>query len=297
VLRRERLCALGRHLALHLLVWYMSYASQARSCSEKVTRDQHGRGISRPRCRPRPGGVAPVVIALTAAVAFGAVDQYLPVAIPMSSHLGAYLFAVEVSQMSAPWLLLPFLAGAWQSDQRRAALTGLAATWLSVLAYVLMIVSPMEGAHLTPRTFAFSLASQWPWFAGGMITGPLYGWLGHRWRARPDPAAALLAALPILLEPVARWLATRLGLSSTGWLVFPWPLQRSGVAAEFAELAVGVLLAGVAIASSHVAGPLRGLKAGRSPSDAGREIPASRRGLQLCLRPFSRTGYATNAPS
>jgi hypothetical protein len=63
----------------------------------------------------RPGGVAPAVIALTAAAAFGAADQYLPVAIPMSSHLGAYLFAVAVSKMSAPWLLVAFLAGAWQS--------------------------------------------------------------------------------------------------------------------------------------------------------------------------------------
>lgn len=97
----------------------------------------------------RPGGVAPVVIALTAAVAFGAVDQYLPVAMSMSSRPGAYLFVVEISKMSAPWLLVPFLAGAWQ---------------------------------------------------GG-----------------------------------------------TGWLIFPWPLQGSGVAAEFAELAVGLLLTGAVI--------------------------------------------------
>jgi hypothetical protein len=152
------------------------------------------------------------------------------------------LFAVEVSGMSAPWLLVPFLAGASQGDQRRAALVGLAATWLAVLAYVLMIVSPMEGVHLTARTFAVSLASQWPWFAGGLIAGPLYGWLGHRWRARRSPAVALLAAMPILLEPAGRWLATRLGLSRTGWFSFSWPLQRSGVAAEFAELTVGLLL-------------------------------------------------------
>jgi uncharacterized protein DUF6518 len=161
--------------------------------------------------------------------------------------------------MSAPWLLVPFLAGAWQGGQRRAALAGLAATWLAVLAYVLMIVSPMEGVHLTPRTFAFSLASQWPWFAGGLITGPLYGWLGHRWHTRRSPAAALLAALPILLEPAARWLATRLGLSSAGWRFIPWPLQGSGVAAEFAELAVGLLLTGAVI---------RVIARGRAPARA-----------------------------
>src|ERR1700740_2250330 len=137
------------------------------------------------------GSLAPVVIALMAAAAFGAVDQYLPAAIPMSSRLSAHLFAVEVSKMSAPWLLVPFLAGAWQCGPRRAALVGLAATWLSALAYVLMIVSPLGGAHLTPWTFALSLASQWLWCAGGLIAGPVYGWLGYRWRALQSPAAGL----------------------------------------------------------------------------------------------------------
>ena len=195
----------------------------------------------------RPGGVGAVVIALMAAFAFGALDQYLQVAIPVS-HLGARQFLVQASNgMSAPWLLVPFLAGAWQVSQRRAALVGLAATWLSALAYVLMIVSPMEGAHLTPRTFAFSLASQWPRFAGGLVTGPLYGTLGHRWRSRRSLAAALLAALPVLLEPGGRWLATRLGLGNIPWIPFQWPLDGGGVTAEFAELAVGLLLTCAAI--------------------------------------------------
>ncbi len=195
----------------------------------------------------RPGGVTQVATALTAAFAFGAIDQYVPVAVTMSSHLDAHLFAVQVSGMSAPWLLVPFLAGAWQAGQRRAALVGIAATWLAILAYVLMLVSPMEGVHLTPRTFAFVLASQWPWFAGGLITGPLYGCLGQCWRARRCTAAALLATLPALFEPAASWLATRLGLPNVGRHVFGWPLQGSAVAAEFAELAVGLLLTGVVV--------------------------------------------------
>ena len=191
----------------------------------------------------RPGSVAPVVIGLSAAFAFGMIDQYLQVTIPESPHLGAHQFVVQVSNgMSALWLLVPFLAGAWQASQRRAALVGMAATWLSVLGYVLMIVSPMEGAHLTARAFAFSMASQWPWFVGGLITGPLYGWLGYRWRACRSPAAALLAALPVLLEPGARWLAAGLGLGTIPWVPFQWPLDGGGVTAEFAELVVGLLL-------------------------------------------------------
>lgn len=189
----------------------------------------------------RAAGVAPVALALTAAFAFGAIDQYLPVA--FVPRPGAYQFVVQISNgMSALWLLVPCLAGAWQVTQRRAALVGLAATWLSVLAYVLMIVSPMEGAHLTPRVLAFSLASQWPWFAGGAITGPLYGWLGHRWRSRQSRVAGLLVALPVLLEPGARRLAAGLGLEKMPWVPFQWPLGGGGVAAEFAELGAGLLL-------------------------------------------------------
>ncbi|MHB1875550.1 MAG: DUF6518 family protein [Streptosporangiaceae bacterium] len=167
-------------------------------------------------------------------------DQLVPwaLAFAMSSHPGAYLFAVQVSKMSAPWLLVPFLAGAWQASRLRAAVVGLSATWLAVLAYVAMIVSPWEGVHLTPRTFAFSLASQFPWFAGGLVTGPLYGWLGYIWRTSRSAVAALLAALPVLLEPAALWLGSRMGLD---WTV-QWPYQGGAVTAEFAELAVGMLL-------------------------------------------------------
>ena len=190
---------------------------------------------------------APVFVALVAAFAFGAIDQLVPWAVSKSSHPGAYLFAGQVSKMSAPWLLVPFLAGAWQASRLRAAMLGLAATWLAVLAYIVMIVSPMQGVHLTPRTFAFSLASQWPWFAGGLITGPLYGWLGHLWRTRRSAVAALIAALPVLLEPAALWLSSRMGLRGTGMFLFQWPYQRGAVAAEFADLAVGVLLTYAAV--------------------------------------------------
>lgn len=198
----------------------------------------------------RRRGVVVVIIALAAAFAFGAIDQYLG-ALRSS-------FLTEISGMSAPWLVVPFLAGAPQKGQRRAVLVGLAAEWLSVLGYVVMIVSPVEGTHLGPRPagvtgswtqlsahlFLATLASQWLWFAGGLIAGPLYGWLGYRWRARPSRAAALLAVLPVLLEPAARWLATRFGLAYAGRLAFQWPGYGPAIIAEIAELAVGLVLTG-----------------------------------------------------
>ena len=163
--------------------------------------------------------------------------------------------------MSAPWLLVPFLAGAAQPGQRRAALVGLGTTWLSVLAYCVMIVSPMEGTHLgprpagligswnqlSPRLLLATLASQWLWFAGGLVAGPIYGWLGYRWRARRSRAAALLAVLPPLLEPAGRWVLARLRPPEVSWLTFQWPGSGPAIIAEVIELAIGLVLTGMVL--------------------------------------------------
>jgi hypothetical protein len=189
------------------------------------------------------GRKATAVTILIGAAAFGAIDQYL----------GAQYspFLIEVSGLSAPWLLLPFLAGASQPAARPAALLGLATTWLAVAAYSFMTASPMEGVHLTPQMYLDTLARQWPWLAGGLVTGPLYGWLGHRFRVRRSWAVGLLAALPVLLEPGGRWLTTHCGLDRLARWEFSWPpsgLGQGAVTAMLAEACLGLLLMAVTAA-------------------------------------------------
>jgi hypothetical protein len=160
-------------------------------------------------------------IPLAAAVAFGALDQYIG---SLYSQLGT-----AINGMSAPWLLLPFAIGAFQPHWRRAAWLGLAATWLAVSAYVLMIDSPMEGVHTTLHIVAMSAHSQWPWFLGGIVTGPLYAVLGYQWRAHRSILSAALATVPLLLEPV-------IGRSGPRPLVYP--------PAGYLEAVAGLALAG-----------------------------------------------------
>jgi hypothetical protein len=168
---------------------------------------------------------AATAITLAAAFAFGALDQYIG---SLYSQFGT-----AISGMSAPWLLLPFAIGAFQPHWRRAAWLGLAATWLAVSAYVLMIDSPMEGVHTTLHIVAMSAYSQWPWFMGGIVTGPLYAVLGYRWRAHRSILSAALATVPLLLEPV-------IGRSGLRPLFYPLVYPPAG----YAEAAAGLALAG-----------------------------------------------------
>jgi Family of unknown function (DUF6518) len=170
--------------------------------------------------RPRRLRRLASVLILAAALAFGALDQYIG---SLYSN-----FATAVSGMSAPWLLLPFAVGAVQATRRGSAWTGLAATWLAVTGYVVMIDSPMEGAHPSARLLAATAHSQWPWFLGGLISGPVYGVLGYLWRARRSWISAVLAAIPVLLEPLVNRLGFRPSIDLT---------------ASYAEAAIGLGLA------------------------------------------------------
>lgn len=143
-----------------------------------------------------------VVIALAVATTFGAGDQYL-------GSFAAYPWAADVSLLSAPWLLLPFLAGVTQRDPKRAALLGLACTLSALFGYGLMTLSPVEHAHLTMRTAYGFIESSAPVIVGGLLTGPLFGWFGQRWRADRAWLGALVTSFAILLEPFALGLAGR----------------------------------------------------------------------------------------
>jgi hypothetical protein len=138
---------------------------------------------------------------LPLAAAFGAADQYLG-----TSHLpgGYHPVATVISGLSAPWLLLAFCFGCTQLRPRPAVLIGLAATMAALAGYFAMMWSPAEGVHMSLAAMAhLVVSSQARNVLGGLITGPVYGWLGQSWRVRKSLLSALLAAIPLTLEPAA----------------------------------------------------------------------------------------------
>ena len=144
-----------------------------------------------------------VPLALVLAAVFGAGDQYLG-SLTGSGHVWAAGWSSELSLLSAPWLVLPFVAGATQRDPRRAALLGLACTYAALLGYAVMTLSPIEHAHLTLAALRGFAISEREVLVGGIVTGPLFGWLGQQWRTRRAITGALVTAAALCLEPLAR---------------------------------------------------------------------------------------------
>ena len=161
------------------------------------------------------------VAALALAAAFGAGDQYLG---SMSWHP----WAADVSLLSAPWLVLAFVAGCTQRDARRAMLLGFGCTFAAFAGYGLMTLSPVENAHLTTTTVAGFARSEAPVELGALLTGPLFGWFGQQWRTRRAWLGALVTAGAVVLEPVAHLYAGSAIRFRTVWI---------------AEVAMGLLLA------------------------------------------------------
>ncbi|HEV8064129.1 MAG TPA: hypothetical protein VGP46_04815 [Acidimicrobiales bacterium] len=137
------------------------------------------------------------LVAAVVGLAFGVGDQYL------GSLMATGMWTAAVSLMSAPWLVFPFLFGCSQGRGRRAARLGLVATMAALAGYFLMILGPFEGGH---SAFTWHAVQALLWsnrlnIVGGLVTGPLYGLLGQRWRTQRAWVSALLVAGALCLEP------------------------------------------------------------------------------------------------
>jgi hypothetical protein len=160
-------------------------------------------GASLRQADPCYSSLVVFLVAVVVGLAFGAGDQYL------GSIDARGLWTVSVSLLSAPWLVFPFLFGCGQLRASRAAQVGLVATVAALSGYFLMIMGPFEGGQ-----WNFNLHEIHGLFAsnklnifGGFVTGPLYGFLGQRWRTRRAWLSAALVAGALCLEPLAQRLA------------------------------------------------------------------------------------------
>jgi hypothetical protein len=170
-----------------------------------------------------------VLVILMGAIVYGAADQYL------GSRIGLGEWTVAVSQMSAPWLAIAFFAGSWSQHHLRAMAMGTAITLAVVGGYFVMMLSPLEGVATNSINWSMEFRSQLHIVLPALITGPLFGWLGLRWRRQRDLAPALLLAALFALEPVARIATDRLIDSHS----LVWPAEAAAGAALALAAAAG----------------------------------------------------------
>lgn len=78
----------------------------------------------------------------------------------------------------------------------------------ALLGYFCKSNGAFEGVpldHTWPRMVAMMRGGgNLLWIAGGILTGPLYGYFGHRWRVARSWVAAVLVSCALCLEPFAR---------------------------------------------------------------------------------------------
>lgn len=105
---------------------------------------------------------------------------------------------IFVSDFVFPYLLMPFAAGAYVSRRLAVAVAaGVAVVLAAFVGYYWVLFSHIDA----PIHMLFTSGN--PWLPFEILTGTVFGWLGHRWRQRGERGIALFCACLPALEATA----------------------------------------------------------------------------------------------
>jgi hypothetical protein len=144
----------------------------------------------------RARGVPRLLLIVLAAAAFGAAMSALK-----GNDAG---IRDDIGNLSAPWLLLPFFAGAVMRRGRLgAAAAGLAATVAALVAFYVTNAFVLDlGPHSFVNDLRLTVGATGYWLPRGVVTGPAFGALGGLWRQRGYPTAGVAVLLLLDAEPL-----------------------------------------------------------------------------------------------
>jgi hypothetical protein len=142
-----------------------------------------------------------------------------------------------VGNISALWLLLPFLAGAYVGRGAIAgAVAGLAATLAALGGFYFAESFVLDlGPHPWLTDLSLTMGAVLYYGERALITGPVFGALGFWWRRRRSLASACLLVAAFVLEPLAWWIY---GLQIGGGAAYPVPAYPP---LWLGEIAVGIV--------------------------------------------------------
>jgi hypothetical protein len=125
----------------------------------------------------------------------------------------------NVGNLSTPWLLVAFLAGAQSSRIGRGAFTGLAATMVALFGFYALTSIPVDlGGHTFVGDLVRELRANRIYLTGGLVSGPTFGALGAWWAQRRTLPASVLAGALLIAEPFVTAAVTPGGQGGTIWL-------------------------------------------------------------------------------
>jgi uncharacterized protein DUF6518 len=142
---------------------------------------------------------------------------------------------------SAPWIILPFVAGTCFARPRSAALAGLGITLVALLGFYVAEAAILDlGAHpwwVDLRLTAGSVNIYEKW---GVVSGLLYGTFGWLWAYRSKVLGAAAVGLAFAAEPLIAFLVSKTGMWHALVLDYAWIWT--------AELVIGLALIAGALA-------------------------------------------------
>jgi Family of unknown function (DUF6518) len=143
-----------------------------------------------------------------------------------------------IGNVSAVWLLLPFLAGAAAGSRRViiGAFCGLAATLAALVGFYFAESFVLDlGPHPWLTDLSLTMGTVVYYGERALVTGPIFGALGLWWQQHRSLTAAGILAASFVLEPAAWWIySTQIG----GGAAYPVPDYP---ALWLAEIAIGIV--------------------------------------------------------
>ncbi|MCW2965510.1 MAG: hypothetical protein JWO17_2762 [Actinomycetia bacterium] len=157
-----------------------------------------------------------MLLVLLAGLAFG-----VAVAVIKGQDTGA---RDALGNMSAPWVVVPFLAGARYSSVWRATLVGIAATLAALLGFYVAEAAILDlGSHPWYTDLQLTLRAGRYWATWGFLSGAVYGALGGIWASRRIAAALAAVGLAFICEPLIVLVLSRAGIwGGAGLLEHRW---------------------------------------------------------------------------
>jgi hypothetical protein len=147
-----------------------------------------------------------------------------------------------LGNMSAPWLVVPFLAGTFYSSAWQAALVGGATTLAAFFGFYAAEAAILDlGEHPWYTDLKLTLGSGHVYEIWGTPAGVVYGVLGWLWASRSSAAALVAVGVAFVLEPLIVLGLKEGGVWGGGGLLdYPWLWM--------AEVAIGLALIAYALA-------------------------------------------------